>query len=273
MNKTKWNTFLLYLCAVLIGIIVLVPFFWMISTSFKANGALMTVPIEWIPSKPTLANYIQLFGLNNFFKSVFNSFYLSVISTAVQLVSASMAAYALTLISFKGRGLLFKVYLITLMIPAQVTFIPLFIIMSKLGITDSLNALILLQLFNAFALFMLRQSMMSVNASIIEAAVIDGANPFTVYFRVVMPVIKGTVSALAVISFMGIWNDFLIPLVMLSSPDKYTLPLVLNTLNGQYGTQYNLLMAGCIISIIPILIVYLVAQKNFKAGMQVGVGK
>ena len=273
LRRFHGGNFWLYAVATLIGFAVVIPFFWMISTSLKENGALMTVPIEWIPSEPTLDNYRELFRMDNFYGAILNSFYLSVVSTAIQLLCASMAAYALTLISFKGRQVLFRLFLVTLMIPSQVTFIPLFIIMSRLGLNDSLNGLVLLQLFNAFALFMMRQSMLSVNTSLIEAAVIDGAKPFTVYLRVVMPVIKGTVSTLAVISFMGIWNDFLIPLVMLSSPDKYTLPLVLNMLNGQHATEYNLLMAGCIISIVPILIVYFAAQKNFQSGMQVGLGK
>lgn len=156
------------------------------------------------------------------------------------------------------------------MIPVQITFIPLFIVMTKLGLTNSLNAFLLLQLFNAFAIFMLRQKMMTIHNAYIEAAVIDGAGPWRIFFKIIVSLCSGTLATLAILAFMDQWNDYLLPLVLLTERGKYTLPLLLSTLSGQYKNQYNLMMAGSLVSIVPILLVYLCAQKYFKDGLSVG---
>ena len=259
-----------YLFALLIAFVVCVPFFWMLVTSLKSRGAIMSVPVEWLPKEPTLEAYRKLFSLPGFAGSVFNSFYLSVVCTVVRLVCAAMAAFALTKISFKGRELTFKIYVTALMIPVQITFIPLFIVMTKLHLTNSLNAFLMLQLFNAFAIFMLRQRMMTINNAYIEAAVIDGASMWKIFYRIMMPLCSGTLATLAILAFMDLWNDYLLPLVLLTDRAKYTLPLLLSTLSGQYKNQYNLMMAGSLVSILPILAVYICAQKYFKEGLTVG---
>lgn len=259
-----------YLFALLIAFVVCVPFFWMLVTSLKSRGAIMSVPVEWLPKEPTLEAYRKLFSLPGFAGSVFNSFYLSVVCTVVRLVCAAMAAFALTKISFKGRELTFKIYVTALMIPVQITFIPLFIVMTKLHLTNSLNAFLMLQLFNAFAIFMLRQRMMTINNAYIEAAVIDGASMWKIFYRIMVPLCSGTLATLAILAFMDLWNDYLLPLVLLTDRAKYTLPLLLSTLSGQYKNQYNLMMAGSLVSILPILAVYICAQKYFKEGLTVG---
>lgn len=259
-----------YAFATLLAVIVCVPFFWMVITSLKSKGALMSIPVEWIPKEPSLDSYKRLLSIPNFSSSIVNSFYLSIASTVARLISASLAAFALTKISFKGREFTFKLYITAMMIPMQITFIPLFIVMTRLNLTNSLNAFMLLQLFNAFSLFMLRQKMRTINNAYIEAAVIDGASMFQIYRKIVMPLCSGTLGMLGVLAFMDLWNDYLMPMVMLTDRTKYTLPLVLSTLQGQYKNQYNLIMAGSLVSIIPILIVYISAQKFFKEGLQVG---
>lgn len=259
-----------YLFALCIAFIVCVPFFWMLVTSLKSRGAIMSIPVEWVPKHPTLEAYTKLFSIPNFGTSILNSFYLSVVCTLVRLVCAAMAAFALTKISFKGRELTFKIYVTALMIPVQITFIPLFIVMTKLHLTNSLNAFLLLQLFNAFAIFMLRQKMMTINNAYIEAAVIDGAGMWRIFCQIVVPLCSGTLATLTILAFMDLWNDYLLPLVLLTDRSKYTLPLLLSTLSGQYKNQYNLMMAGALISIIPILVVYICAQKYFKEGLAVG---
>ena len=181
-----------------------------------------------------------------------------------------MAAYAFSKIRFKGREPLFKVYLATMMIPFQVVFFPLFFVISSLKLTNNLNAFLLLQLFNPFAIFMLRQKMMTISDSFIEAAIIDGANQLQIFRRIVLPLTSGILATLGVMAYMGSWNDYLIPLVMISDKKKFTLPLILSALQGQYSSDYNLLMAGSLISILPILIVYILAQKYFRSGLQVG---
>ena len=274
MSKKKIRKFipgfLFYIMGILVAVLILIPFLWMISTSLKSKGALLSIPVEWIPEDPSLDAYKKLFMLDSFTSSVINSFYLAVTTTAVQLLSSSMAAYAFSKIRFKGRESLFKVYLATMMIPFQVTFIPLFIVLSSLGLTNKLNAFLLLQLFNPFAIFMLRQKMMTINNHFIEAAIIDGANKRQIFMKIILPLSSGIIATLSIMSFMGSWNDYLFPLVMLSDKKKFTLPLLLNSLQGQYSSDYNLLMAGSLISILPILIVYIFAQKYFRSGLQIG---
>ena len=268
--KRTTGKVLFYLFALVIAFIVCIPFFWMVVTSLKNRGALMSVPVEWIPKEPTLEVYQKLFQIPNFASSVANSFYLAIASTLARLICASMAAFTLTKIAFKGREATFKIYLPALMIPAQITFIPLFIVMTRLHLTNSLNAFLLLQMFNAFAIFMLRQKMMTINNAYIEAAVIDGAGLWTIFGKIILPLCSGTLATLAVLSFMDLWNDYLLPLVLLTEKSKYTLPLLLSTLSGEFKNQYNLMMAGALVSIVPILIVYIAAQKYFKDGLTVG---
>ncbi|QEY35955.1 carbohydrate ABC transporter permease [Caproiciproducens galactitolivorans] len=261
---------LYYLFALLIAVVVCTPFFWMIVTSLKSRGALMLLPVEWIPQNPTLEAYYKLFTIPNFGTSIMNSFYIAIVCTALRLLCAAMAAFALTKIKFHGRGVIFGLYITALMIPAQTTFIPLFIIMNKLNLLNNLNAFLLLQMFNAFAIFMLRQKMLTINDAYIEAATIDGASMWRVFFQIILPLCSGTLAILTILSFMDLWNDYLLPLVLLTDRTKYTLPLILNSMQGQYSNQYNLMMAGSLISIIPILIVYICAQKYFKEGLTVG---
>ncbi len=274
MTRMKYrklvNALVFYVTGSFIAILIIIPFFWMIVTSLKSKGALINIPVEWLPKEPSLNAYKKIFGLQDFSGSIFNSFYLAAATSLVQLISASMAAYAFSKIKFKGRDSLFKLYLSTMMIPFQVIFIPLFIVMSGLKLTNSLNAFLLLQLFNPFAIFMLRQKMMTISGSFVEAAIIDGANQFQIFRKVILPLSSGILATLGVMSFMGSWNDYLFPLVMLSDKKKFTLPLLLNTLQGQYSSEYNLLMAGSLISIAPILIVYIFAQKYFRSGLQIG---
>lgn len=269
-QKKRIGNVTFYIIATILALVVAMPFFWMLSTSFKSGGALMSIPVQWIPKKPTLAAYEKLFGLTNFWRSIGNSFYLAILSTAIQVVSSGMAAFALSKIHFKGRGAMFSAYLATMMIPFQVIFIPIFLVMSRLGITNNLTALAVTHLFMPMAIFMYRQTMLMINDSFIEAAVIDGANSFQVFFHVIYPLCKGTTATVFIMGFMASWNDYLLPLVLLSDQKKYTLQLILNSLEGQFGGQYNLMMAGSLVSIIPILVIYIFLQKYFKSGMQLG---
>lgn len=269
VKKRVTNVFC-YIGALILAIIVCLPFFWMIITSLKSNGAMLALPIEWIPKNPTLDLYKKLATIPNFWNSIFNSFYVSIFCTIFRLFCASMAAFALTKIKFRGRNIIFAVFLTALMIPPQTTFIPLFIVLSKMNLINNLNAFFLLQLFNAFAIFLLRQKMESINDAFVEAATIDGASMWKVYYKIIIPLCSGTLATLAILSFMDLWNDYLLPLVLLTERTNYTLPLILNSMQGQYSSQYNLMMAGSLVSIIPILIVYICAQKYFKEGLMIG---
>ena len=268
--KRRLGTTGYHVVSILIAVVAMIPFLWMISTSLKSRGALMSIPIEWIPAEPSLDAYGEVFSRFPFLKTIGNSLFISVSYTVITLISASMAAFAFAKIRFRCANLLLKLYLATMMIPTQVTMIPLFVIMNRLGLIDSYASVILPSLFRPFAVFMLVQQMRTVPADYLDAARVDGANIFQVYSRVALPLCAPTLATLAVTTFMESWNDYLWPLLMLTDRAKMTLPIALSTLNGQYNTEYNVLMAGSLISMIPIIIIYLFAQKHFKNGLMAG---
>ena len=259
-----------YIVAVPLAVIALVPFVWMISTSLKSRGALMSIPIEWIPAEPTLDAYGEVFSRFPFLKTIGNSLFITCSFTLLTIISASMAAFAFAKIRFRGSRLVLGLYLATMMIPTQVTMIPLFVVMNKLGLIDSYASVILPGIFKPFAVFMLVQQMRAIPNDFLDAARIDGAGIFQVYRRIALPMCAPTIATLAVTTFMESWNDYLWPLLMLTDRNKMTLPIALSTLNGQYNTEYNVLMAGSLISMIPIVIIYLCAQKQFKNGLMAG---
>lgn len=254
----------------LIAVIVMIPFLWMVSTSFKSKGALMALPIQWIPEKPTTAAYEKVFSRFPFLRAIFNSLFITVSYTVITVLSASMAAFAFTKIKFPGADMILKLYLASMMIPTQVTLIPLFVIMNHLKLINTYPSVILPAMFRPFGIFMLVQQMRSVPDDFIEAARIDGAGMFRIFRTVILPLCSSAIATLTITTFMEGWNDYLWPLLMLTDKNKMTLTLALNSLNGQYGTEYNVLMAGSLISMIPIIIVYICAQKNFKQGIMAG---
>ena len=270
IRKRHLSTTGYYVVSILLAVVAMIPFLWMISTSLKSRGALMSIPIEWIPDEPTLNAYGEVFSRFPFMKTIGNSLFISVSYTLITLVSASMAAFAFAKVRFRGSEGILKVYLAMMMIPTQVTMIPLFVIMNNLGLIDSYASVILPSIFKPFAVFMLVQQMRSIPNDYLDAARVDGAGIFSVYARIALPMCAPTLATLAVTTFMESWNDYLWPLLMLTDRNKMTLPIALSTLNGQYNTEYNVLMAGSLISMIPIIIIYIAAQKQFKAGLMAG---
>lgn len=230
----------------------------------------MALPIQWIPKAPTTDNFIRLFNTKGFIGSIGNSFIVAASSVVLTLISSSLAAFAFAKIKFRGREVIFILYLASMMIPTQVLFIPLYLVMSEMHLTDTLISLIIPGLFRAFAVFMLRQKMMTIPSEYMDAAAMDGASLGRTFFQIIAPMCKGILATLAIILFMESWNDYLLPLVMLQSNSKFTMPILLNVMSGQFKNQYNLMMAGALVSMIPILILYAGAQKYFKAGLQVG---
>ena len=264
------SNIIFYVVSVALAVMVVIPFYWMIITSLKSKGALMALPIQWIPRHPTLQSYRKGFSLFPFGKAILNSLFVSITFTVITVLSSSMAAFAIAKIRFKGAGVFFRMYLMSMMIPTQITLIPLFIIMSRLNLTNTYTSVISPSIFSAFSIFLLVQNLRSLPDDFMEAARIDGASLWTTFFRVIMPMEKPVLATLVITTFMGAWNDYLWPLVMLSDKNKMTLTLALNTLNGQYGTEYNVLMAGCLISMIPIIVVYIIAQTQMKQGITAG---
>ncbi len=264
------SNIIFYVISLALAVIVVIPFYWMIITSLKSKGALMALPIQWIPHHPTLQSYRKVFSLFPFGKAILNSLFVSITFTVITVLSSSMAAFAIAKIRFKGSGAVFRMYLMSMMIPTQITLIPLFIIMSRLNLTNTYTSVISPSIFSAFSIFLLVQNLRSLPDDFMEAAKIDGASLWTIFLRIIMPMEKPVLATLVITTFMGAWNDYLWPLVMLSDKNKMTLTLALNTLNGQYGTEYNVLMAGCLISMIPIIVVYIIAQTQMKKGITAG---
>ena len=230
----------------------------------------MALPVQWIPEEPTLNAYVQVFQKFPFLRAVGNSLFITICYTLITILSCSMAAFAFTKIKFPFGDGLFKVYLASMMIPTQVTLIPLFIIMRNLGLVDSYASVITPSLFKAFGIFLLVQNMRSIPNDFIEAAQIDGAGLWYIYRKIMLPLTSPAILTLSITTFMDSWNDYLWPLVMLTDRDKMTITLALNTLNGQYATEYNVLMAGSLISMIPIILVYIGANSKMKTGIMVG---
>lgn len=258
---------LFYLVLLVLALTMLFPFFWTLSASLKGNDAVLATPPQLLPPTLEWSNYTAVAQSIDVGRLLANSLIVAISTTLLQLLTCSMAAYAFARMRFRGRTLLFLVYLGTLMVPSQVTITPLFIIMRLLSLTNSYAGLILPSVTSAFGVFLLRQFFLTLPRELEEAAFIDGATHWTVFWRISLPLARSSLAALAIFAFMGSWNNFLWPLLITTDPQLMTLPLGLSTLQGQYTTAWNQLMAGTVISIIPILLVYLLAQRQFVQGL------
>jgi len=258
---------LLYIVLILIAVIMVVPFLWMLSTSLKTQYDAVKIPPVWIPDPPQWENYMKLFTEQPMFQFMLNTIKIVFFVVLGQLFFSSLAAYSFARISFKGRNVVFFFYIATLMVPGQVTMIPTYLMFAKAGLTDNHLALILPAFFSAFGVFLLRQFFMSLPRELEEAAEIDGCNPFMTYWRIMLPLVVPAMLTLGVFTLMNTWNDYMGPLIYLSSPEKYTMTLGIAYFKGVYTTQWNLVMAGSIVSVVPILIAYLCAQKYFIEGI------
>ena len=258
---------LLYIVLILIAVIMVVPFLWMLSTSLKTQYDAVKIPPVWIPDPPQWENYVKLFTEQPMFQFMLNTIKIVFFVVLGQLFFSSLAAYSFARISFKGRNVVFFFYIATLMVPGQVTMIPTYLMFAKAGLTDNHLALILPAFFSAFGVFLLRQFFMSLPRELEEAAEIDGCNPFMTYWRIMLPLVVPAMLTLGVFTLMNTWNDYMGPLIYLSSPENYTMTLGIAYFKGVYTTQWNLVMAGSIVSVVPILIAYLCAQKYFIEGI------
>lgn len=258
---------LLYIVLILIAVIMVVPFLWMLSTSLKTQYDAVKIPPVWIPDPPRWENYVKLFTEQPMFQFMLNTIKIVFFVVLGQLFFSSLAAYSFARISFKGRNVVFFFYIATLMVPGQVTMIPTYLMFAKAGLTDNHLALILPAFFSAFGVFLLRQFFMSLPRELEEAAEIDGCNPFMTYWRIMLPLVVPAMLTLGGFTLMNTWNDYMGPLIYLSSPEKYTMTLGIAYFKGVYTTQWNLVMAGSIVSVVPILIAYLCAQKYFIEGI------
>jgi multiple sugar transport system permease protein len=243
--------------------LMLGPFAWMISTSLKLEGAVFAFPPEWIPNPVRWQNYADAWNSAPFNWYLFNTIFVSTSVTALELLTSGLAAYAFARLRFPGRDRLFLLYLGTLMIPGQVTIIPNFVLMKYLGWTDTYFALIIPPAFTAFGTFLLRQFFLTIPFELEEAAKIDGASYPRIWATIILPLSGPALSTLAVFAFMGQWNNFLWPLIVTNSNSMRTFTVGLRFFVDEYNTKYHYLMAGSVMSIIPIIVVFIFFQRYF----------
>jgi multiple sugar transport system permease protein len=252
---------------IVFGLLMAAPFLWMLGTSLKAPAEIFQFPPRLIPDVPQWQNYAEVTRVLPFGRYFLNSFIVATSTTALQLVVCSMAAYAFARLRFPGRDLLFLAFLGALMVPSQVTLIPRFLLMRELGWFNTYQALILPFVFSSFGTFLLRQYFLTLPRELEEAARIDGASYFQNYWLIAMPLARPALAALAIFTFINEWNSFLWPLIVTTKPEMNTLIVGLNTLRGQYNTAWNLLMAGSVIAIVPILLVFALGNRYFIKGI------
>jgi multiple sugar transport system permease protein len=258
---------ILYAVLLVVAATMFVPFLWMISTSLKANQFVLSMPPEFFPKPLTFESYQRLLDLLPFGRMMGNSFMIAVLVTLGQIITSSMAAYVFARMEVRGKNLIFLIYLATMMVPSQVTIVPLFILMRYLGWINTYQAIISPMIFTAFGTFLLRQSFLTIPKDLEEAAFIDGASHWTVYWKIIMPVSRPALATLAVFAYMQAWNAYLWPLFVTNDENIMTLPVGLSLLHGRYLTEWNLVMAGAVVTVIPMLIIYLMAQEYFVKGV------
>lgn len=248
------------------ALIMVFPFLWTLVTSLTPGAGLSATP-SLIPDNPSLDAYQTLFTSTNFARAVANSLGLAIVVMAAQVTTSAFAGYSFSRFTFPGKRVIFALYLATMMIPMQVLIVPLFVQMRDLGLVDSYAGVIVPSLASAFGVFLLRQAMASVPRELDEAATIDGAGHLRIFARVVVPNVKPALATFAIFAFMSSWNSFLWPLIILRSDDLKTLPLALASLQGQFTTQWDVMMAGSVISIVPMLALYIFAQRYIIQGV------
>lgn len=256
-----------FLILTLGAISMAVPFIWMLSTSLKSNQYLLSMPPQFIPNPLTTESFSRIFELYPMARVFGNSLFVAVAITLGQLLTCSMAAYAFARMRFRGSNIVFLLYLTTLMIPSQVTITPLFILMRNFGWINTYQGLIAPGVFSAFGTFLLRQYFLSLPRELEEAAFIDGASHLTVFRQIILPLAMPALATLTVFAFMDAWNAYLWPLFVARDIQIMTLPVALATLHGRYLTEWNLVMAGSVITILPMVIVFILAQKYFIRGV------
>ncbi len=267
-KKAVFSKIIIYVILIIIALLMLVPFLWMLSASIKSDREVFQMnPFVWIPETPKWSNYTEIWTKIPFGKFIQNTVFLTIVVTCLQLLTSSFAAYAFGKLHFKYKNALFMAYLSTIAMPWQVYMVPQFIMMRKMGLNDKLLAIICLQAFSAFGVFMMKQFYEGIPDELCEAARIDGMSEYKIYSHIMLPLSKPALSTLTIFTFVATWNDYLGPLIYLKSEEKKTIQLGLKMFIGQYSSDYGLIMSGSVISLIPVLIVFLLLQRYFVEGV------
>ncbi|MEY8354862.1 carbohydrate ABC transporter permease [Lachnospiraceae bacterium 54-53] len=263
----KISRCLLYVILLILTAVMLVPFAWMLSASLKLDKDVFIFPIRWIPENPRWQNYQDIWTKIPLMNFVLNTVKITLIVTFLQLLTSSFAAYAFAKLKFRYKDTLFMAYIATIAVPWQVYMVPQFMMMRNFGLNDSHLAIIFLQAFSAFGVFMMRQFYQGIPDELCEAARIDGMSEYQIYSKIMLPLSKPALSTLTIFTFVNTWNDFLGPLIYLKTEAKKTLQLGLKMFISQYSSEYGLIMAASVLSLIPVLIVFLSLQKYFVEGI------
>jgi multiple sugar transport system permease protein len=258
---------ILYIVLILLAIGMLVPFAWMISASLKAEKDVFAFPIQWIPTNPKWSNYVKIWKKVPLLIGFRNTIVITVVATTLQVITSSFAAYAFAKLTFKGRDTIFLAYVMTIAIPWQVYMVPQFIMIKNMGLTDSLVGLILMQSFTATGVFLMRQFYIGIPNELLEAARIDGLSEYGIWAKIMLPLSKAAIATLIIQGFVFEWNDFMGPLIYLSSSNKKTVQLMLRMFNTQYSYNYALIMAAATVSLIPVFVLFIFLQRYFVQGI------
>ena len=259
---------IVYIILILIAAIMVIPFLWMLSAAIKSDREVFQMnPFVWIPENPRWSNYSDIWTKIPFLKFVENTVFLTIVVTLLQLLTSSFAAYSFAKLNFRHKNGLFLAYIATIAMPWQVYMVPQFIMMRRMGLNDKLLAIICLQAFSAFGVFMMKQFYEGIPDDLCEAARIDGMSEYRIYASIMLPLSKPALSTLTIFTFVATWNDYLGPLIYLKTQEKKTIQLGLKMFISQYSSDYGLIMAGSVLSLIPVLIVFLILQKYFVEGV------
>ncbi len=258
---------LLYVGLLVMAVFLLLPFFWMVTSSLKMNNEVFTTPITWFPDDWQWQHYVEIWAKSDMLTWLRNTVVISVVVTLLQVVTGSFAAYGFSRIRFPGRDTLFLVYIGTIAVPWQAYMIPQFKMLSSWHLSDKLVSLMLLQAFSAFGVFLMKQFYDTIPESLSEAARLDGLSEYGIYLRVMLPLSVPSIASLAIITFTRTWNDFMGPLIYLRSPENWTIQLGLKTFISQYNADYGMIMTGSVLSVLPIAIAFVFGQRYFVEGI------
>lgn len=265
--RRKVCTIGLNVLLILLGLVTVYPFVWMLFSSFKQNKEIMALEQQLLPKVFTVDNYINMNARFNFMRFFANSLFVTVVVTLIVVYTSTICGFVLSKYKFKGRNLLFGFVLSTMMIPWCVTIIPKYSMVQSFGWLDSYKALIIPAMFSGFGIFNMKQHIATLPDEILEAARIDGANEFFIFHRIIFPMAKNGISSIAIFQFLWTWEDYLWPYLVINTKEKQLLAVGLKMFSGQYSTDYGALFAATAISIIPVLLIYLIFQKQFIAGV------
>ena len=257
----------MYVLLALAAVGVLLPFYWMVVSSLKTNNEVFTVPISWWPSTPQWGNYVAIWQKSDMLGWLKNTVILSVTITFLQVLTGSFAAYGFSKAKFAGRNILFLIYIATIAVPWQSFMIPQFVLVSHFELSNTLWSLIILQAFAAFGVFLMKQFYDTIPDELSEAARLDGLSEYGIWWRIMMPLSVPAIASLALLTFVNTWNDYLGPLIYLRDPSLWTIQLGLRTFVSQYNADYALIMTGAVISVLPIVVVFLIGQRYFIEGV------